>query len=128
MKEKKTGFGTYAVHEGEAQYSCHPSSTPIFQSSTFYFDTIEEAGRVGQGNQKGFVYTRIGNPTIETFEKKLAVLETAEDAVAFASGMAALSAVFLEVLAPGDEMISSNRIYAGSKGFFEQTAAGLISV
>jgi len=120
MKKKITGFGTHAVHEGEGNFSFHPSSTPIFQSSTFYFDTIEEAGRVGQDIQKGFVYTRIGNPTIEVFERKVAVLEKAEDAVAFASGMAALAAVFLEVLAPGDEMISSSRIYGGSKGFFEQ--------
>ncbi|MDP2158312.1 MAG: PLP-dependent aspartate aminotransferase family protein, partial [Nitrospirota bacterium] len=120
MKKKKIGFATQAVHEGEGQFPHHPSSTPIFQASTFYFDTIEEAGRVSQGTQKGFVYTRIGNPTIEVFEKKLAMLEKAEDAVAFASGMAALAAVFLEVLAPGDEMISSSRIYGGSKGFFEQ--------
>jgi len=120
MKKKNAGFGTQAVHEAEGQFSHHPSSTPIFQTSTFYFDAIEEAGRVSQGTQKGFVYTRIGNPTIEVFEKKLAALEGAEDAVAFASGMAALAAVFLEVLGPGDEMISSSRIYGGSKGFFEQ--------
>lgn len=120
MKKRNTGFGTHAVHKGEGQFPHHPSSTPIFQASTFYFDTIEEAGRANQGAQKGFVYTRIGNPTIEAFEKKLAALEKAEDAVAFASGMAALAAVFLEVLAPGDEMISSSRIYGGSKGFFEQ--------
>ena len=120
MKKKKTGFGTNAVHEGEGNFSFHPSSTPIYQSSTFYFDTIEEAGRVNQGAQKGFVYTRIGNPTIEAFEKKLAALEEAEGAVAFASGMAALASVILEVLAPGDEMISSSRIYGGSKGFFDQ--------
>jgi len=120
MKKKNIGFGTQAVHEGEGQFPHHPSSTPIFQASTFYFDTIDAAGRVSQGSQKGFVYTRIGNPTIEVFEKKLAALEKAEDSVAFASGMAALAAVFLEVLAPGDEMISSSRIYGGSKGFFEQ--------
>ena len=120
MKKRNTGFGTHAVHKGEGQFPHHPSSTPIFQASTFYFDTIEEAGRASQGTHKGFVYTRIGNPTIEAFEKKLAALEKAEDAVAFASGMAALAAVFLEVLAPGDEMISSSRIYGGSKGFFEQ--------
>lgn len=120
MKKNKMGFATQAVHEGEGEYAHHPSSTPIYQTSTFYFDAIEEADRVNQGAQKGYVYTRIGNPTVEAFEKKLAALEKAEDAVAFASGMAALAAVFLEVLAPGDEMISSSRIYAGSKGFFEQ--------
>jgi methionine-gamma-lyase len=120
MKKKKIGFGTHAVHEGEGLFPHHPSSTPIFQTSTFYFNSIEEAGRVNQGAQDGFVYTRIGNPTIEVFEKKLAVLEQAEAAVAFASGMAALAAVILEVLAPGDEMIASSRIYGGSKGFFEE--------
>lgn len=120
MKKNKKGFGTDAVHEGEVRFPHNPLSTPIFQTSTFYFGTIEEAGRVNQGAQKGFVYSRIGNPTIEVFEKKLAALERAEDAVAFASGMAALAAVFLEVLSPGDEMISSSRIYGGSRVFFEQ--------
>lgn len=80
---------------------------------------MEEAGKVTQGKQKGFVYTRIGNPTVEAFEKKLAVLENAGDAVAFASGMAALAAVFTEILAPGDEMISSSHIYGGSRIFFD---------
>lgn len=120
MKKKNIGFATQAVHEGEGLFTYHPSSTPIFQNSTYYFDTIEEAGRVSDGDQKGFVYTRIGNPTVKVFEKKLAMLEKAEAAVAFASGMAALAAVFLEVLAPGDEMISSSRIYGGSRGFFDQ--------
>jgi len=68
----------------------------------------------------GFVYTRIGNPTVQAFEEKLAALEGAEAAVAFASGMAAISAVFLELLRPGDEVISCSQIYGGTRGFYEQ--------
>ena len=120
MKKKDHGFGTIAVHEGEDRFPHQPSSTPIYQTSTFTFDTIEDAEKVTNGLQEGFLYTRIGNPTIRAVEDKMRALEGAEDAVAFASGMAALSAVFLAVLTPGDELLSSSRIYGGSRGFFEQ--------
>ena len=120
MKRKDHGFGTLAVHEGEDRFLHHPSSTPIYQTSTFTFDTIEDAEKVNNGLQEGFLYTRIGNPTIRALEDKMRALEGAEDAVAFASGMAALSAVFLAVLSPGDELISSSRVYGGSRGFFDQ--------
>jgi len=120
MKKKDHGFGTIAVHEGEDRFPHQPSSTPIYQTSTFTFDTIEDAEKVTNGLKEGFLYTRIGNPTVRAVEDKMRALEGAEDAVAFASGMAALSAVFLAVLTPGDELLSSSRIYGGSRGFFEQ--------
>ena len=120
MKKKEQRFGTLAVHAGEGGFLHNPSSTPIYQTSTYSFDAVTDAAEVMQGSRKGFVYSRIGNPTVQAFERKLAALEGADAAVAFASGMAALSAVFLELLRPGDEVISGSRIYGGTRGFFEQ--------
>lgn len=111
-------FGTQAVHAGEENIPYRPSSMPIYQTSTYTFESVGEAAEVIQGSREGFVYTRIGNPTVQAFERKLAVLEGAASAVSFASGMAALSAVFQELLRPGDEIISSSHIYAGTRGLF----------
>ncbi len=120
MKQKDQRFATLAVHAGEGVFLHNPSSTPIYQTSTYTFDAVTDAAKVMQGSRNGFVYSRIGNPTVDAFERKLAVLEGADAAVAFASGMAALSAVFLELLKPGDEVISGSRVYGGTRGFFEQ--------
>lgn len=86
---------------------------------------MREARDVYEGRQEGFLYTRLGNPTVDAFEKKIAALEEGEAAVAFASGMAAVSAVFLALLKPGDEVVSSSRIYGGSRSFFENILTGL---
>ena len=120
MKKRKQRFGTLAVHAGEDGFPYRPSSTPIYQTSTFTFDAVDDAAETMQGSRSGFVYTRIGNPTVQAFEQKLAALEGAEAAVAFASGMAAISAVFLELVRPGDEVISCSQIYGGTRGFYEQ--------
>jgi methionine-gamma-lyase len=122
MARKKTirGFETECVHGGEEgifRYS--PASTPIYQTSTFFFDGPEEAAAVHDGEKEGFLYTRTGNPTVKAFEDKMALLEVGESAVAFSSGMGAVSAVFLQVLRPGDEVVSSSRIYGGTRSFYE---------
>jgi len=116
---KGPGFGTIAVHGGEeGRFAFDPVSTPIYQTSTFTFGSAEEGGEVEKGEREGFIYTRIGNPTVRAFEDKMALLEGGESCVSFSSGMAALSAVFLELLKPGDEVLSSSQIYGGSKLFF----------
>lgn len=120
MKKKKYGFGTTTVHGGEdGKFLYNPSSTPIYQTSTFFFDDIKEAGDVYRGDKEGFIYTRIGNPTVNAFEEKMTLLEEGGAAVAFSSGMGAISAVCLEMLRPGDEVISCRQIYGGSKGFLD---------
>jgi methionine-gamma-lyase len=126
LKKQRQGFGTTAVHGGEdGGFAFNPASTPIYQTSTFFFEKTEAAGDVQTGEKEGFLYTRIGNPTVRAFEEKMALLEGGESAVAFSSGMAAVSAVVLNVLKPGDEVISSSRIYGGSKKFFEQILCNL---
>ena len=122
MKNKKYRFATVTVHGGEEGRFLHnPSSTPIYQTSTFFFNDTKEAGDVAGNNKEGYLYTRVSNPTVKAFEDKMALLEGGESAVAFSSGMAAISSVFIEFLRPGDEVISSRQIYAGSRGFFENT-------
>lgn len=116
VKERKgrRGFGTIAVTGGEEdRFAFNPASTPIYQTSTFFSEDPE-----GQAGPDGLIYTRIGNPTVGAFEDKMAMLEGGEAAVACASGMAATSAVILEFVRPGDEIISSSRIYGGSRLFF----------
>jgi len=120
MKRPAGGFGTLLVHGGED--SCpdiSPSSMPIYQTSTFFFTDPAEVAAIAEGRKSGFVYTRMGNPTVKAFEDKMALLEKGASAVAFSSGMAAVSAVLLDSLNPGDEIISSSRIYGGSRAFFD---------
>lgn len=93
--------------------------TPIYQSSTFVFDSVEQGAARFAGQEKGYIYTRLGNPTISEFEQKMAALELAEDAVAFGSGMAAVSAVLMYELSAGDHIIAHNSLYGCTYDFME---------
>lgn len=93
--------------------------TPIYQSSTFVFDSVEQGAARFAGQEPGYIYTRLGNPTISEFEQKMARLEGAEDGVAFASGMAAVSAVLMYALKAGDHMIAHNSLYGCTYDFME---------
>jgi methionine-gamma-lyase len=119
MKEWR-GFATKAVHGGEdRKFGFDPASTPIYQTSTFFFQDTKEAEDITGGSKEGFIYTRLGNPTVNAFEEKMALLEGGASAVAFSSGMGAISAVFFEILKPGDEVISGSEIYHGTRLFFD---------
>ena len=112
-------FRTRAVHSGQApdpQTGAH--ATPIYQTSTFAYGSFVRGKRLFAGDETGFVYSRIGNPTTRAFEEKIAELEGAQDAVAFSSGMAAVSALCFTVLEPGDELVFIGPLYGGSEGFF----------
>ncbi|MHB8882275.1 MAG: trans-sulfuration enzyme family protein [Thermodesulfovibrionales bacterium] len=123
---KRPGFATLAVHAGEKDRSgYHPSSMPLYQSSTFFFGDTQSGIDIMEGRKEGFIYTRIGNPTVRAFEDKIKALEGAEAAVAFASGMAAIAAVLLELLRPGDEVISCRQVYGGTTAFYENILARL---
>lgn len=98
MKENKnkTGLSTICVHSGELANEHGSPHTPIFNSTTFTFNTTKELLEVVDGHKSGSLYTRYGlNPSITSLETKLAELENAESALVFSSGMAAEAAVFL---------------------------------
>ena len=115
----KQRFRTRAVHSG-ARPDPHTGAhvAPIYQTSTFAYGSFGRGERLFGGEEAGFVYSRIGNPTTRAFEEKLADLEGAEDAVAFSSGMAATSALMLTLLEPGDEVVFVGPLYGGTEGFF----------
>ncbi len=119
MDTKHSGFDTKAVHAGDFKDQFGAVVTPIYQTSTFEFRDAEHGARLFAGEEDGFIYTRLGNPTVWSLEQKLAALENGADAVAFASGMGAVSALFLTLLSQGDHIISTSAVYGPSRGILE---------
>ena len=112
MLHENCGFGTKAIHAGnvkDAQYGA--LTTPIFQTSTFVFDSCEQGGRRFAGEEGGYIYTRLGNPTTSVLEAKIAALENGEACVAAASGMGAISSALWTVAAAGKHIIADGTLY-----------------
>ncbi|WP_216323901.1 trans-sulfuration enzyme family protein [Deinococcus aestuarii] len=111
------GFRTRAVHAGhglDPVTGAH--AVPIYATSTFGYGSAERGARLFAGEEQGYFYSRLSNPTVRAFEEKVASLEGAEDAVAFGSGMGAASAVALTLLASGDEVAFVGPLYGGTEG------------
>jgi methionine-gamma-lyase len=109
------GLQTLAIHAGEKPDPTTGASAPnLVMSTTFVADPDISFSAEDLGAETPFVYTRWGNPTIDQLEKKLASLEGAAAAVAFASGMAAISGLFFYTLRTGDHLIMSDVSYAGA--------------
>lgn len=96
--------------------------TPIYQSTAFQHKTAEELENIFKGSELGYIYTRINNPTIESFERRMAFLEKGIGAVACASGMSAVSLAVLNILKSGDEILSGSGIFGGTYNLFEGLA------
>lgn len=117
--QKSLGKATQAIHAGETQASSTektgvPLLPPIYQNSTFRFATAAECAEAFQDEESGYVYTRWGNPTQEVLEKKLAVLEAGEAALATASGMGAVSTALLTALADGGHVVAMENLYSAT--------------
>lgn len=110
---------TLCIHAGRDK-SDHKGalSTPIYQSSTFVFDSAEQGAARFAGEEPGYIYSRLGNPTVRELELKVAALEKMEDAAATATGMAAVSGAVLSFLQAGDHVIVSRAIYGCSFALF----------
>ena len=113
-------FTTRAVHGGRIADAHKSVVPPIYQTATFYYDTAEEGARLGQEIPPGFVYTRWANPTTRVLEEKVAVLEGTEDALATASGMAAVSTAVLTAVRPGEHAIAPSAVYQATYQLFAQ--------
>jgi methionine-gamma-lyase len=117
------GFSTRAIHAGEhADPTTGAHNTPIYQTTTYAFDSLERKSAVLSGEEEGWVYTRGGNPTTAAIEKKIAALEGAEAAVAGASGMAVIAAALHSLLRSGDHVIASDDVYTWANIWFEEEA------
>ena len=121
MKDPKDyGFNSQLVHYSGHHDEYGSATVPIYQTSTFSFESAEDGAECFAGTKDGYIYTRIGNPTIKALERQIAVLEHGYDAVAVSSGMAAVSTVYMALLNAGDHMISSAAVYGPSRVVMEQ--------
>jgi cystathionine gamma-synthase/methionine-gamma-lyase len=117
MMESSLAFATQAVHAGERapKPDFTPINTPIYQSASFVYDTLETMDDIFGGARTGYVYTRYGNPTIAALERAVATLEGGETAVAYASGMAAIHATLLALeVASGAAVVAAQDLYGAT--------------
>ena len=121
--DNRPGFSTRAIHAGEhADPATRAHNTPIYQTSTYQFGSLEDKAAVMAGEVEGWVYTRGGNPTTSALEKKIADLEGAEAAVAGASGMAVIAAALHSMARSGDHIVASDDIYFWADIFMNEEA------
>jgi len=134
MPDKKivlTGFSSLAIHAGHTDDPNYAHLTPIYASSTYVFDEAEQGMRRFSGEEKGFIYSRWGNPTIAEAEEKIAALESfgVKDeagkplqlkAILHASGMAALSTLMISNVKSGDKILTHFSLYGGSQELLEK--------
>ncbi|WP_066063459.1 methionine gamma-lyase [Neobacillus soli] len=117
MKNKNSRFETEVIHSGyhsdEHQGSLVP---PLYQTSTFTFASAEQGENRFAGKEEGFIYSRLGNPTVKILEDRMAVLEKGEAGLAFSSGMAAVSAVLVALTKTGDHILCSQGVYGCTFG------------
>ena len=111
METKKCGLGTTAIHAGTLKNLYGTLAMPIYQTSTFIFDSAEQGGRRFALEEAGYIYTRLGNPTTTVLENKIAVLEEGEAGVAMSSGMGAISSTLWTVLKAGDHIVTDKTLY-----------------
>ena len=114
-------FDSLLVHGGLEPGPAGSTSVPIVQSSSFAYETAEGLEDVFRGRAAGQVYTRLGNPTTEALERRLAILEGGGAAIATASGMAAITTAVLTILRAGDEILSSSSLFGGTFSLFRDT-------
>ena len=123
-RTKLSGFASRAIHHGydpaENQGALTP---PMHLASTFAFESAEQGGAIFAGEQPGYFYSRISNPTVDLLEQRLAVLEGAEAGVAAASGMGAITAVMWSILQAGDEIVTDETLYGCTFAFFRHGLA-----
>ncbi len=121
--DNRHGFSTRAIHAGEhTDPATRAHNTPIYQTSTYAFGSLEDKAAVMSGEIEGWVYTRGGNPTTSALEKKIADLEGAEAAVAGASGMAVIAAALHSLARSGDHIVASDDIYFWADIFMNEEA------
>jgi methionine-gamma-lyase len=112
MENLKTmGFATKAIHGGAQPNQFGALAAPIYQTSTFVFDSAKQGGNRFAGKEGGYIYGRLGNPTAAMVEDKLALLEGSEAAAATASGIGAISAALWTLLKAGDHIVASDTLY-----------------
>ena len=123
MSSDERGFTTRAIHsahyhgDGKGQ----PIAFPLFQTSSFHFETAEDQESVATGREPGYAYSRASNPTTDALQRTIANLEGAEDATSFASGIGAVAGAILAVVSSGQHILATEQIYGGTYGLLTRT-------
>lgn len=131
-----TGFTSLAIHAGHEQDPNYAHLTPIYASSTFVYDSAEQGMRRFSKQEEGYIYSRWGNPTFTEAERKIAAMECfgvsdangrplTVKALLHASGMAAITTLFLSTLKAGDKILSHFSLYGGSQELMDKILPGL---
>lgn len=113
------GFATQAIHVGAEKNMHGTLSMPIYQTSTFLFDTAEQGGRRFALEEDGYIYSRLGNPTCTAVEQKVAALEGAEACVSASSGMGAITSAIYPLVKAGDHIVAGKTLYGCTFAFLE---------
>jgi len=120
MNIKNAGFSTRLIHAGEIDDAFGSAVVPIYQTSTFKFKNAQHGADCFSGKSDGYIYTRIGNPTINALEQAIASLENGFGGIAVSSGMAAVSTIFMALLGKDQHMIGTSSVYGPSRGVMER--------
>ena len=119
-KYDNKGFATKAVRVGHKRTAESEQSEPIFPTSSFVFESAEQAAARFGGDEPGNIYSRFTNPTVRTFEQRLAALEGGESCVATSSGMSAILSTMMALLSAGDHIVSSMSIFGTTRVLFDK--------
>lgn len=119
MHNDDLGFNSLAVHAGGIEDERGSAVSPIYQTSTFKFRNADHGAACFSGEEKGYIYTRIGNPTINELEEAVAALEGGYGGIATSSGMAAVNTAYMTYLSAGKHLVAHNSLYGPSRGIME---------
>jgi O-acetylhomoserine (thiol)-lyase len=122
VQKKTPGFETLALHAGqEPDSATNARAVPIYQTTSYVFNDAEHAESLFALRKSGNIYTRMMNPTTDVFEKRVAALEGGAASLAVASGQAAITLSLLNLVRPGQEVVSSSSLYGGTYNLFTYT-------
>lgn len=121
--KQQIGFGSLCVHDLEDTRSNKPHALPIYATTVFEFESVQQGMDIFQGKEQGHIYSRFGNPTIDVVADKIARLEThglqmEAGGILVSSGMAAIATLMLGVLKPGDKILTQGNLYGGTMELF----------
>lgn len=119
MHAKDLKFNSKLIHGGAIKDKFGSVNVPIYQTSTFAFESAEEGERCFLGESDGYIYTRLGNPTIKALETCIAELCGGFGGIAVSSGMAAVNTIYMALLEKGSHMVSTDSVYGPSRGVME---------
>ena len=119
MDTKNLGFNSKLIHSGQFHDEFGSATVPIYQTSTFSFKNADHGAACFAGEDDGYIYTRLGNPTIGALEDAVADLENGYKGIATASGMGAVTSVYFGMLGAGQHMVAHNAVYGPSRMVME---------